>query len=57
VGAGDAAELAAAIADLATWPTDRTRDACHAFARRFSTDNVFDEYFGIYRELIDRAAS
>ena len=57
VGAGDDGELAEAIADLATWPADRTRDACGAFARRFSTDNVFDEYFGIYRELIDRAAS
>ena len=55
VGAGDAGELAAAITDMATWPAERTRAACHAFARRFSTDNVFDEYFGIYRELIDRA--
>jgi alpha-1,6-mannosyltransferase len=57
VRAGDAADMAGSISTIAAWCLDRTREVCHAFAsERFSRDVVFDQYFGIYRDLIDAAS-
>ena len=56
--AGDAAHLAEAISEVAAWPESRTREVCHSFASdRFSWTDVFDQYFDVYRGLVDDAAS
>jgi alpha-1,6-mannosyltransferase len=49
--AGQAADLAGKIEEVAAWPYGR-RAACRAFAEGYSWDSVFSEYFGIYRQLI-----
>jgi alpha-1,6-mannosyltransferase len=55
--AGDPADLAEAIAEVATWPLDRLRNECHDFAARtYSWDAVFGQYFSLYRELVDASA-
>ena len=52
--AGDAVDLAATIAAVAAWSPDSTRAIGHAFAAEtFARDIVFDQYFSLYRDLID----
>jgi alpha-1,6-mannosyltransferase len=56
--AGDAADLARAISAVAAWSPTSTREVCHSFAsERFSWEVVFDQYFTVYRDLIDAAAA
>jgi alpha-1,6-mannosyltransferase len=58
VRAGDAAALADAIVEIATWDAAATREACHRFAaNRFPWDRIFDEYVAAYRELAAAPAS
>ena len=55
--AGDAEGLAAAMATVATWPLDDRRAVHHAFAaERYSWDSVLDQYFEVYRRVLDEAA-
>ncbi len=55
--AGDAEGLAAAMATVATWPLDNRRAVHHAFAaERYSWDSVLDQYFEVYRRVLDEAA-
>jgi alpha-1,6-mannosyltransferase len=57
VGAGDSEEFAKALSAVATWPLEDLRHVCHAFAAaRYSWDAVLDQYFKVYRRVIDEAA-
>jgi alpha-1,6-mannosyltransferase len=54
---GDAEDFAKAISTVATWPLDDLRHVCHAFAaEHYSWDFVLDQYFKVYRRVIDEAA-
>ena len=51
--AGDAQGFADAIATVAGWPLDTSREARHAFAaERYSWDLVIEQYLEVYRRAI-----
>ena len=55
--AGDPGAFAQAISTVATWPLADRRRVCHDFAReRYAWDLVLDQYFKVYRQVIDDAA-
>jgi glycosyltransferase involved in cell wall biosynthesis len=53
--AGDADKMAAAITAVARWPRDRVRNVSSSFASKsYAWESVFDRYFTVYRQLIEK---
>jgi alpha-1,6-mannosyltransferase len=55
--AGDAEDFARGISTVARWPLVPLRSACHDFAaQHYSWDFVLDQYFEVYRQVIEAEA-